>query len=71
MEPSYDLPEWQDVIFCRNVIIYFDHERQQRVLERLCRILRPGGYLFMSHAETLTDFALPFSPVVPTVYRKT
>lgn len=71
MDSVYDLPERQDVIFCRNVIIYFDHERQQRVLERLCRTLHPGGFLFMGHAETLTDFTLPLHPVAPMVYRKT
>lgn len=59
-----------DIIFCRNVIIYFDQETQHRLLTRLCDQLRPEGYLFTGHAETLGGMSLPLEPVIPMVYRK-
>ena len=54
-----------DVIFCRNVIIYFDRPTQQRILSRLTNCLVPGGYLFVGHAETLHEWICRSSPVAP------
>ena len=59
-----------DVIFCRNVIIYFEHAAQERLLRRLCRSLKPDGHLFLGHSETVHGFDLPLLRVVSTVYRK-
>ncbi len=42
-----------DIIFCRNVLIYFDPDEQQKVVNRLVRALRPGGYLFLGHSESV------------------
>ena len=42
-----------DIIFCRNVLIYFDPEEQKRVVDKLVRALRPGGYLFLGHSESV------------------
>jgi chemotaxis protein methyltransferase CheR len=42
-----------DVVFCRNVLIYFDPEEQERVVAKLVRALRPGGYLFLGHSESV------------------
>jgi chemotaxis protein methyltransferase CheR len=42
-----------DAIFCRNVLIYFDKPTQKRVVENFARALRPGGYLFLGHAESI------------------
>jgi len=47
------LPQRNDVIFCRNVMIYFDEPEQKRLVEKLYRCLNPAGYLFIGHAETL------------------
>lgn len=44
-----------DVVFCRNVMIYFDAETQRRVLERIHRVMKPGGMLFVGHAENFSD----------------
>ncbi len=44
-----------DVVFCRNVMIYFDAETQRRVLERIHRVMKPGGILFVGHAESFSD----------------
>lgn len=59
-----------DIIFCRNVIIYFDRENQQRILSKVCRHLVSGGYLFTGHSETLHGMDLPIKPMAPSVYRK-
>jgi len=63
-------PRHADVIFCRNVLIYFDRPTQQRVLSGLCRALPPGGYLFLGHSDSVTGLDLPLDPLVPSVYRK-
>jgi chemotaxis protein methyltransferase CheR len=70
MTADFGLRETMDIIFCRNVIIYFDRATQERLLNRLCAHLTPGGYLFMGHSETLSGLDVPLVPVHPTVYRK-
>jgi chemotaxis protein methyltransferase CheR len=58
------------VIFCRNVMIYFDRETQERVVRQLADCLEPGGYLFVGHAESLTRISHSLDYVRPAVYRK-
>lgn len=70
MEDKFDVPNLQDIIFCRNVIIYFDRKTQEQFLSRLCRCLLPGGYLFMGHSETLSGMPLPLRQLAPAVYIK-
>lgn len=70
MADDFGLREEQDIIFCRNVIIYFDRPTQERLLRRLCRHMSPGGHLFMGHSETLSGLDVPLTAVYPTVYRK-
>lgn len=57
-----------DVIFCRNVMIYFDNEVRRRLLEQCGRLLRPGGYLMVGHAESLSGLLSAFRPVEPAIY---
>lgn len=59
-----------DVIFCRNVIIYFEREVQQELICKLCENLVPGGLLFLGHSETLHGMTFPLEPIAPMVYRK-
>jgi chemotaxis protein methyltransferase CheR len=59
-----------DLIFCRNVMIYFNKETQAAVVEKFYRSLRPGGYLFLGHSESLCNLRHHFTYVKPTVYRK-
>jgi len=59
-----------DFIFCRNVLIYFDARVQQRVVAGLERLLEPGGYLFVSHSESLTAVAHELRSVAPAVYQR-
>jgi chemotaxis protein methyltransferase CheR len=59
-----------DFIFCRNVMIYFDKAIQQRVVTMLERHLKPGGYLFIAHSESLNGIAHGLEPLLPAVFRK-
>jgi len=70
MDADYRMTEKVDAIFCRNVIIYFDRQTQEKVLQKLSRNLVPRGYMFVGHAETLHDMDLPLTPVAPALYRK-
>lgn len=70
MDDSFDIAEKMDVIFCRNVVIYFDKPTQQVLMRKFHRQLKPGGYLFIGHSETLNGLDVSFKPVASTVYRK-
>ncbi|NQD36150.1 protein-glutamate O-methyltransferase [Permianibacter sp. IMCC34836] len=59
-----------DLVFLRNVIIYFDNETKQRVLNTICDRLRPGGWLFLGHSESLAGMNVPLVAVSPSVYRR-
>lgn len=66
------IPKKLDVIFFRNVLIYFKRETQEAILKRFTRHLRTGGVLFVGHSETLTGLNIPsLQQERPTVYRKT
>lgn len=58
------------VIFCRNVMIYFDRPTQEELVAKLTRHLVPGGYLFVGHAESLTAIHHTLQTVRPAIYRK-
>jgi chemotaxis protein methyltransferase CheR len=58
-----------DVIFCRNVVIYFDRETQRKLLTRFAAQLAPDGYLFMGHSENIHWMGDTFAPLGNTVYR--
>ena len=60
-----------EMIFCRNVVIYFDRPTQQRLFSQLCEHLIPDGWLFIGHSESLTGMDLPVRQVAPAIYRKT
>lgn len=59
-----------DVIFCRNVMLYFDQATQARLVDRLTSCLAPGGYLLIGHSESLPVVPPPLSYVQPATYRK-
>ncbi|MBF0288943.1 MAG: chemotaxis protein CheR [SAR324 cluster bacterium] len=60
-----------NIIFCRNVIIYFDKPTQEKLLNKFCQCLGPHGYLFLGHSETIQGLNVPLRQLFPTVYRKT
>lgn len=70
MDSDFAMREKMEIIFCRNVIIYFDRPTQERLLNQFCKQLSPGGYVFMGHSETLSGLDVPLTSVFPTVYRK-
>jgi chemotaxis protein methyltransferase CheR len=57
------------VIFCRNVMIYFDKHTQERLVNRLAACLEPGGYLLIGHSESLTGLSHPYTNTRPAIYR--
>lgn len=69
-ETSYPLPRDQDVIFCRNAMIYFDDASRQTLLDRLYEQLAAGGHLFVGHAESLLGLRHRFRQIGPAVYQK-
>ena len=70
MDNDFGFRETIDIIFCRNVIIYFDRQTQETLLNKFCKYLSPGGHVFMGHSETLFGMDIPLVQVAPTVYRK-
>jgi chemotaxis protein methyltransferase CheR len=70
LSSRYDIPKPVDVIFCRNVFIYFNRETQGQILGRFCDYLRPGGYVFLGHSETVNGISVSLVQVAPTIYRK-
>lgn len=59
-----------DVIFCRNVMIYFDTETQQELVRRFYKMINPGGYLLIGHSESLAAASCGFKYIQPATYTK-
>jgi chemotaxis protein methyltransferase CheR len=70
MDASYPVNQVFDVIFCRNVLIYFDKPTQEKVIRKLCEKLYKGAWLFLGHSESITGLNLPLEQIKPTVFRK-
>ncbi len=70
MDATYPVDRDMDVVFCRNILIYFDKPTQAKVLQSLCNHLRPGGYLFLGHSESAAGVELPVRQVANTVFQK-
>jgi len=71
MEPTYRVDRDFDVIFCRNILIYFAKGTQNAVLKRLCNHLRKGGFLILGHSESLAGAELStMRQMAPTVFRR-
>lgn len=70
MDADYRVKDQFEVIFFRNVMIYFDKPTQEAVINKLCRNLKPGGYLFVGHSESLAGLNIPVEGVASAVFRK-
>ncbi len=71
MDPSYPFDHDVDVIFLRNVLIYFEKRDQEAVIGRLIEHLRPGGYLVLGHSESMVGTTISMRQVAPAVFQKT
>jgi len=71
MDDDFGMRQQYDVIFCRNVIIYFDRATQEKIMQKLGAHLVAGGYAFVGHSETLHNMDIPLTPIAPALYRKT
>ncbi|MCD6396864.1 MAG: methyltransferase domain-containing protein, partial [Spirochaetaceae bacterium] len=70
MDKHYSITGEMDVVFFRNVAIYFDKSTQEEIVNKICRHLKPGGYLFIGHSESLFNMEVPVEQIGPTVYRR-
>ncbi len=70
MSKFYTVPLDQDIIFFRNVLIYFSLDVQHAVLQRLVKYLRRGGLLFLGHSESILNLDVPLKRIAPSVYKK-
>lgn len=69
-QPPFPMRGPFDAIFCRNVMIYFDDPVRARLVAEMTRLLRPGGLLFIGHAESLLGITANLAAVAPSVYQK-
>ncbi|MCK5790969.1 MAG: SAM-dependent methyltransferase, partial [Ketobacter sp.] len=58
-----------DVVFLRNVMIYFDNETRKQVVQRIVEHLNPGGHLFVGHSESLRGISPRLKQLLPAIYR--
>jgi len=70
MNNDFGIREKKHIIFCRNVIIYFDKPTQEILLRKLFNLIIPGGFLFLGHSETIFSMDIPMEQVAPSTYRK-
>ena len=70
MDDDFGLANVMNIIFCRNVLIYFDKPTQEAVIRKFMKYLTKGGYLFLGHSETIFNMDLPLKTVAPTVFQK-
>jgi len=70
MDATFNVNETFDIIFCRNVLIYFDRETQEKVINKLCYKLKPNGIFFLGHSESITSMQVPLKQIKPTIFRK-
>jgi chemotaxis protein methyltransferase CheR len=71
LSDDYGIRDKFDVIFFRNVMIYFDRDMQRKIVSRMCRLLPVGNWLFTAHAETLQGLGLPLDPIAAATYVRT
>jgi len=70
MLPSYDVDKDFNLIFCRNVLIYFERDVQEMVINKLCKHLVLGGYFFLGHSESIINMDVPLKQIMPSVYQR-
>lgn len=69
-QPPFPMQGPLDVVFCRNVMIYFDNAVRSKLVNEIYRLLRPGGFLMVGHSESLTGLTQSFKSCQPSIYQK-
>ncbi|MEO6188295.1 MAG: CheR family methyltransferase [Ginsengibacter sp.] len=70
LDGNFSFGQTFNVVFCRNVLIYFDRPTQEKVILKLCSKLESGGYLFLGHSESISSMHLPLVQIQPTTFKK-
>ena len=70
MDAEYEIPGNLDAVFCRNVLIYFNKDTQEKVIQKMLHKLKIGGYLFLGHSESIIGMKLPLERMAATIYKK-
>ena len=70
MDTQYKVKKGIHIIFCRNVLIYFDKPTQETILRKLVSLLAPNGFLLVGHSESILGMDIAVEPVQPAIYRK-
>ena len=70
MNDRFAIDKEFDIIFCRNVMIYFDEDKRQQLIIKFCNHLREGGFLFIGHSESIRGINVPLIQIRPTIYQK-
>lgn len=70
MDKNFNFKKKLQIIFCRNVMIYFDNKEKEELVKKFYDITDEGGFLFIGHSESLSNFDTKYKYVMPAVYRK-
>lgn len=70
MRPQFPFRGKFDLVFCRNVMIYFDEPTKNALVSRFFHFTQPGGFFFIGHSETLGRKSCPYNYIKPAVYQK-
>ncbi len=70
MDDHYRLSTSFDIVFCRNVLIYFDIETQETIINKICRFIKDNGVLFLGHSESITRMKVPLKQLRPTIFNR-
>jgi chemotaxis protein methyltransferase CheR len=70
IDETFSLKTLFDVVFCRNVMIYFDRKTQQSLFKKFYDHLKPGGFFFLGHSEVMSGMEEMFEKIEPTIYRR-
>jgi chemotaxis protein methyltransferase CheR len=71
IDEYYPTPFVFDVVFCRNVLIYYERRMQEKIILKLCSKIRKEGYLFLGHSESIAGLTVPLKHIQPTIFMKT
>ena len=70
MDAEYGIDDHFQIIFCRNTLIYFKKKNQEAIIRKLFTHLKPGGFFFVGHSESLIHMDIPCHQIKPTIYQK-